>query len=102
MRDHPLLPFIPSFHGLYSVSMGGEAGDVAGGYREGVYIKLDHLLRGYTAPTILDLKVGRRSYDETASPEKVAREIAKYPPQETLGFRLSGYKKYCQSSGKVR
>ena len=30
-RDHPLLPFIPSFHGLYSVSMGGEAGDVGGG-----------------------------------------------------------------------
>ncbi len=43
MRDHLLIPFIPSFHGLYSISMGGEARSVAGGYVEGMYMKLEHL-----------------------------------------------------------
>lgn len=36
--------------------------------------------------------MGTQTYDEKATPEKIAVESAKYPPQKELGFRFTGMK----------
>ena len=54
------------------------------------YIVLDDMTSGFKAPCVMDLKMGKRSYDEDATPEKVAREIQKYPQQNIIGFRFAG------------
>ena len=41
-------------------------------------------------PCILDVKVGRRVWDDFAERDKIERERKKYPPQEILGFRIIG------------
>lgn len=43
-------------------------------------------------PSVLDMKIGRRLYDEDASPEKAARMIRKSAGSTSgkIGFRISG------------
>ncbi|GMF53270.1 unnamed protein product [Phytophthora fragariaefolia] len=40
----------------------------------------------------MDVKMGTRSYEESASAEKIAYEKSKFPLQETVGFRIQGIK----------
>jgi 1D-myo-inositol-tetrakisphosphate 5-kinase/inositol-polyphosphate multikinase len=47
-----------------------------------------------TWPCIMDVKVGTRSYEHDASPEKIAYEKQKFPLQETVGFRIQGIKAF--------
>lgn len=58
----------------------------------GTYIKMVDLSAKYKAPCMADIKMGRQSYDETASPDKRAYEISKFPLLEKLGFRVIGMK----------
>lgn len=51
-------------------------------------------LSEFELPCVLDLKMGRQSYCDGASPDKVAKEKAKYPPQEAVGFRFAGMRGY--------
>ena len=44
----------------------------------------------FRKPCILDVKVGRRVWDDFAERDKIEREKKKYPPQEILGFRIIG------------
>ena len=44
----------------------------------------------FQKPCILDVKVGRRVWDDFAERDKIEREKKKYPPQEILGFRIIG------------
>ena len=39
---------------------------------------------------ILDVKVGRRVWDDFTERDKIERERKKCPPQEILGFRIIG------------
>lgn len=54
------------------------------------FLKLENLIKNISRPCILDIKMGRRTYDPEASPEKVALEIAKFPPVMQLGYQFSG------------
>ena len=56
------------------------------------YLKLEDVTAGMSKPCILDLKMGTQTYDEKATPEKIAKEKKKYPPQSTIGFRFVGMK----------
>ena len=38
----------------------------------------------------MDLKLGKRVWDDQASQDKIDREMKKYPIQETVGFRIIG------------
>ncbi len=38
----------------------------------------------------MDVKVGRRVWDDFAEQDKIEREKKKYPPQEIIGFRIIG------------
>nr|KAG5692684.1 hypothetical protein BaRGS_028484 [Batillaria attramentaria] len=41
-------------------------------------------------PNVLDLKMGRVTYDPEATPEKIRQETSKYPPLQQLGFQIIG------------
>ena len=51
---------------------------------------MDNIAHSFTKPNILDLKMGRVTYDPEATEEKKTHEVAKYPPLKDLGFQLTG------------
>ncbi|KAL7890047.1 hypothetical protein AOLI_G00023050 [Acnodon oligacanthus] len=55
-----------------------------------VYLKLEDVTQRFTRPCIMDVKIGRKSYDPFASREKREEQIKKYPPMEEVGFLLLG------------
>ena len=55
-------------------------------------MQLEDITFPFRHPSVLDLKMGSQTYDESAKPEKIAAEIEKYPPQKELGFRFTGMK----------
>ena len=54
------------------------------------FIKLEDVASRFKKPCILDVKVGRRVWDDFAERDNIEREKKKYPPQEILGFRIIG------------
>lgn len=71
------------FHGVASL-----AG--AGSDPPQQYLVLEDLTSGMQQPCVLDIKVGRQSWEPGVSAEKAAREASKWPPQSALGFRFTG------------
>lgn len=59
-------------------------------HNETMYIKMDDLAFGIKYPAVIDLKIGRQTYDPEASIEKIERQKLKYPPVEKIGFQLLG------------
>jgi 1D-myo-inositol-tetrakisphosphate 5-kinase/inositol-polyphosphate multikinase len=64
------------------------------------YIKMENLLAGYSKPCAMDIKMGTRSYDDNATPEKKAKMINMYPAREKTGFQVVGFKNYDVNSGQ--
>ena len=62
------------------------------------YIVLDDVTAEYNCPCIMDLKMGRETFEPDASPEKKAKELHKYPYQVDLGFRIVGMRTYHKPS----
>ena len=56
------------------------------------HIVLSDLTFGYKRPCVIDLKMGRQSYEPSASREKKERVYKKYPYQSEIGFRITGLK----------
>lgn len=54
------------------------------------FMKLENLLQDMRQPCVLDIKMGRKTYDPFASKEKIAMETAKFPPAKNLGYQISG------------
>jgi 1D-myo-inositol-tetrakisphosphate 5-kinase/inositol-polyphosphate multikinase len=71
--------------------------DRAGNLHE--FLKLEDITHRYKKPCIMDVKVGRRVWDDFAEKDKIDRERKKYPAQETLGFRIIGMRVYQPSTG---
>jgi len=44
----------------------------------------------FQRPCIMDVKVGRRVWDDYADSNKIDKEKRKYPLQEVIGFRVTG------------
>ncbi|GFS09164.1 kinase [Elysia marginata] len=57
---------------------------------EGSYLKLSNLIHGYQRPCVMDLKMGRITYDCKATQEKILSELKKFPPAQQLGFQITG------------
>lgn len=55
-------------------------------------IVLEDLTFGLEIPCIMDLKIGRRLYDDDAPPDKISRMIKKsaLSTSGSVGFRISG------------
>ncbi|PAA66778.1 hypothetical protein BOX15_Mlig010127g1 [Macrostomum lignano] len=74
-----LRPFLPAFHGVYRHPETGAR-----------YMRLEDLLSGFARPSVMDVKMGARSYEPTASAEKRESEIAKYAYRHEIGFFVTG------------
>uniref|UniRef100_S4RF06 Kinase n=1 Tax=Petromyzon marinus TaxID=7757 RepID=S4RF06_PETMA len=59
-----------------------------------VYLKLEDVTCKFNKPCIMDVKMGRQSYDPCASQEKVDYERAKYPLMQEIGFLVLGMRVY--------
>eukprot|EP01137_Pigoraptor_chileana_P002076 Opistho-2@40447 len=90
----PLVRFLPRFHGVSHIA--GDDGHVT------EYIRLEDVSAKFRRPCVLDIKMGQRTYGEDASAEKIAYEVAKYPPQTELGFRFTGMHVYDATRGEYR
>lgn len=55
-------------------------------------IILQDLTLSYEQPCLMDVKIGRQTYEPTAGIEKQQRELRKYPYQYEIGFRITGLK----------
>ncbi|XP_059173080.1 inositol polyphosphate multikinase-like [Physella acuta] len=76
-----LQKFLPSFDGVHE--------------ENGVkFLKLANLTSGFKHPCVIDLKMGKVTYDQEATPEKIAQEIAKYPPLKNIGYQITGMMMY--------
>lgn len=53
---------------------------------------MEDLIYYHTYPCVMDIKMGRVTYDPNASVAKRESESIKYPEQKTFGFRLLGYR----------
>lgn len=72
--------------------------------REHTFIKLQDLTYGMSRPCVMDIKVGRRTWDPLSSPHKRAIEEQKYVMcKQNLGLCLPGFQVYQpaeEASGK--
>eukprot|EP00474_Spongospora_subterranea_P005230 CRZ05688.1 hypothetical protein [Spongospora subterranea] len=75
--------FTPSFHGLYRT---GSLDDFSA--------CLQDCTAGLRFPCVADIKIGKVTYDELATPEKKQKELLNYKWQSELGFRFVGIKSY--------
>lgn len=87
-----LRELIPEYHGSVEVQDRDERPGAS--LHVGQYLKLGDLTWKLHFPCIVDVKVGTRSYEDGASPEKIAYERSKFPLQEQVGFRIQGIKVY--------
>jgi len=85
-----LREFLPSYHGLQQLSIGGE---------HFWYLKLENLVSGFAKPSVMDIKIGQITYDPFAERCKAEREMLKYEFQEELGFRILGSKSFKIKAG---
>ncbi|CAN8020444.1 unnamed protein product [Ixodes persulcatus] len=76
-----LRAFVPKYKGVWKTNINRE---------EVEYLKLDDLARVFRKPSIIDVKIGAKTYDPLASKEKVALETSKYPWSQQIGFRILG------------
>lgn len=54
------------------------------------HLLLQNLIASFRQPNIIDIKMGTRTYEPTASISKQISQAAKYPQQLELGFRIVG------------
>lgn len=57
---------------------------------ENVYMVFTDATAAFRRPCVMDAKLGQRTYEPDAAPDKVARELSKYPRQAEAGFRFVG------------
>lgn len=64
-RNPELKEFVPQYFGTKSILLAGKKIDC---------IALEDLTRGFKEPCVMDIKIGRRTWDPTASAEKIRSE----------------------------
>mmetsp|Transcript_11508 Transcript_11508/g.24366 ORF Transcript_11508/g.24366 Transcript_11508/m.24366 type:complete len:572 (+) Transcript_11508:61-1776(+) len=63
------------------------------------YLLLRNLIKPYTHPNVIDIKMGTQTYEPSAPKSKRIRESDKYPSQSEIGFRIVGMRVYDPSCG---
>uniref|UniRef100_A0A4Y0BJG1 Kinase n=1 Tax=Anopheles funestus TaxID=62324 RepID=A0A4Y0BJG1_ANOFN len=67
------------------------------------FIKLEDLTQGMLEPCIMDVKIGRRSWDPMATEEKRRYEASKYAEsREAYGFCIPGFQFYSLQTGRLQ
>jgi 1D-myo-inositol-tetrakisphosphate 5-kinase/inositol-polyphosphate multikinase len=78
--------FVPRYHGVI-------LGENSCGKRT-PYLALTDASKQFKNPCMMDIKMGRETFEPTAPLDKMMREKIKYRHQEKIGFRICGYKVY--------
>lgn len=67
------------------------------------FIKLADITHGMSEPCIIDIKIGKRTWDPFASIDKQKAEEQKYKAcKHTLGFCIPGFQVYDIKSGRIK
>ncbi|EDW77696.2 uncharacterized protein Dwil_GK24631 [Drosophila willistoni] len=81
-----LSPYVPRFYGHLKLAVN---------QREHTFIRLEDLTRGMLQPCVMDVKMGRRTWDPESSPHKRQVEEQKYVIcKQKLGLCLPGFQVY--------
>ncbi|KAI6179084.1 Kinase [Aphelenchoides besseyi] len=80
-----LYSLVPRFYGTHKIEIGKRK-------KEYKFLELEDVVFSYHRPCVMDVKIGRVTYDPTASEEKQLAELAKSPFQQICGFRILGYR----------
>lgn len=80
--DHPLFldVVIASYQHIFLLSV--------------TYLKLENLVGRFRKPCVVDIKMGKKTYDPEAGPAKIAKEMTKFPHVEKFGFQFTGMQVY--------
>ncbi|XP_052751192.1 inositol polyphosphate multikinase [Galleria mellonella] len=85
--------FVPRYYGCKKVTYNGH---------EQEYIILEDLTKNMLEPCIMDVKIGRRTWDPLATEEKIANEKKKYARcKEQFAFCIPGFQVYRLSTGQL-
>ncbi|XP_056634145.1 inositol polyphosphate multikinase [Diorhabda carinulata] len=85
--------FVPKYYGTKSVAVNGKSYD---------FIVLEDLIKDFKEPCIMDIKIGRRTWDPKASYEKICSEERKYEDcKRQLGFCIPGFQVYQLSNNQL-
>lgn len=86
----PLKEFTSEYRGTQTLSVGNKTVN---------FIKLRDLTHGMLEPCVIDLKIGRQTWDPLASDTKKEAEESKYQQcKKTVGFCIPGFQTYHISS----
>ncbi|XP_011694408.1 PREDICTED: inositol polyphosphate multikinase-like [Wasmannia auropunctata] len=67
------------------------------------FLMLRNITKGMAEPCVIDIKIGFRTWDPLATPEKRKTEELKYAESKrTYGFCITGYQVYSVLSGRLR
>lgn len=81
--------WVPRYSGLVDINL-----SVGSEERPHPFLVLEDLSSQFAHASTADVKIGKRSYDNEATEDKIRSQIQKYPLQEEQGFRLSGMRVY--------
>lgn len=88
----PLKEFIPDYQGHLKLPIDGKPVE---------FIKLGDLTHGMLEPCIMDVKIGCRTWDPLATPEKRKAEESKYQAcKRNLGMCIPGFQVYSIVNGR--
>ncbi|XP_076244363.1 inositol phosphate kinase 2 [Calliopsis andreniformis] len=89
-----LKSYVPRYYGTTELSVFG---------RRVTFLTLKDITDGMAEPCVMDIKIGRRTWDPLATPQKKATEELKYAESKrTYGFCITGFQVYCLSSGQLK
>lgn len=86
--------FVPEYRGTVKMPFRGKIID---------FIKLGDLTHDMAEPCVIDIKIGKRTWDPFASVEKQQAEEQKYEAcKQNLGFCIPGFQVYDIKSGRIK
>lgn len=83
---HGLGGYLAQYHGVLRLEPETQAAWGAGPE----YLVFGNVSSDFVKPCVLDLKIGTQTFEPDAPASKQARDLAKYPHQAEIGFRLIG------------
>lgn len=86
--------FVPEYRGTVKMSFRGKSID---------FIKLHDITHDMSEPCVMDIKIGKRTWDPLATPDKIQAEEQKYEMcKQNLGFCIPGFQVYDIKSGRCK
>jgi inositol-polyphosphate multikinase len=81
-----LCDFLPRYYGKVTLA------NLDNPSKTQCYLVLENLEELFTKPSVMDVKIGLRTYGSTATSTKITAEEKKYPLQKSIGYRIVGMK----------